>query len=64
MKKAGSPELEEKWPAAAAMLKKLNFNNAQIAAAAAMVDVDGLSPEDAADKWLADNEEVWSAWVQ
>ena len=64
LKKAGSPELEEKWPAAAAMLKKLNFNNAQIAAAAAMVDVDGLSPEDAADKWLADNEDVWSAWVQ
>lgn len=64
LKKAGSPELEETWPAAAAMLKELNFNNAQIAAAAAMVDVDGLSPEDAADKWIAENEATWGPWTQ
>jgi glycine betaine/proline transport system substrate-binding protein len=64
LKKIGSKQLEEKWPKAAAILKKVNFSNPQIAAAAAMVDVDGMTPEDAAKKWVADNEATWKAWVQ
>jgi glycine betaine/proline transport system substrate-binding protein len=63
LKKAGSPNLEATWPAAYAFLQNVNFSNDQIAAAAAMVDVDGLSPEDAAAKWIADNEATWSTWM-
>jgi glycine betaine/proline transport system substrate-binding protein len=63
LKKAGSKQLMEKWPKAAEMLKKVNFTNPQIAAAAAMVDVEGLTPEDAAKKWIAENEATWKAWV-
>lgn len=63
LKKAGSKNLAEKWPAAAEFLKKVNFTNPQIAAAAALVDVDGLTPEEAAKKWIADNEAVWKAWM-
>jgi len=63
LKKAGSKQLGEKWPAAAAMLKKMNFTNPQIAAAAAMVDVEGMTPEDAAKKWIAENEATWKAWM-
>jgi glycine betaine/proline transport system substrate-binding protein len=63
LKKAGSPNLEATWPAAYAFLQNVNFSNDQIAAAAAMVDVDGLSPEEAAEKWIADNEATWSAWM-
>lgn len=64
LKKAGSPDLEKKWPKAFAMLKKVNFTNPQIAAAAAMVDVDQMSPEDAAAKWISENEATWKAWVE
>ena len=64
LKKAGSKQLAEKWPAATEILKKVNFTNPQIAAAAAMVDVDGMTPEDAAKKWVAENEAVWKAWLQ
>lgn len=64
LKKAGSKNLGEKWPAAAAFLKKVNFTNPQIAAAAAMVDVDGMAPEDAAKKWIVDNEATWKTWLQ
>lgn len=46
------------------MLKKVNFTNPEIAAAAAMVDVDGMSPEEAAEKWISDNEATWKAWVE
>lgn len=64
LKKAGSKQLAEKWPTADAILRKANFTNPQIAAAAAMVDVDGMSPEEAATKWVAENEAVWKAWLQ
>ncbi|WP_162918859.1 ABC transporter substrate-binding protein [Taklimakanibacter deserti] len=64
LKKAGSKQLAEKWPKAAAILKKVNFTNPQIAAAAAMVDVEGMTPEDAAKKWVTENEAVWKAWLQ
>jgi len=64
LKKAGSPDLEKKWPKAAAVLQKISFTNAQIAAAAAMVDVDGMSPEEAADKWIAENEATWKTWLE
>jgi len=63
LKKAGSKALAEKWPAANAFLGKVNFSNPQIAAAAAMVDVDGMTPEDAAKKWIADNEATWKGWM-
>jgi glycine betaine/proline transport system substrate-binding protein len=63
LKKAGSKALTEKWPGAEAILKKVSFTNPQIAAAASMVDVDGMTPEDAAKKWIAENEASWKAWV-
>jgi len=64
LKKAGSKQLGEKWPKATEILRKVNFTNPQIAAAAAMVDVDGMTPEEAADKWVADNEAIWKTWLQ
>ncbi|MGH6931966.1 MAG: ABC transporter substrate-binding protein [Dongiaceae bacterium] len=63
LKKAGSKTLAEKWPAAAAFLQNVSFNNAQIAAAAAMVDVDGMTPEEAATKWVTENETTWKGWM-
>ena len=64
LKKVGSKELGEKWPTAEAILKKVSFTNPQIAAAASMVDVDGMTPEDAATKWIADNPTVWKPWLE
>ncbi len=64
LKKAGSKQLGEKWPATAEVLKKVNVTNPQFAAAAALVDVEGLSPEDAAKKWIADNEATWKPWFE
>lgn len=63
LKKAGSKQLAEKWPKALEILKNVNFTNAQIAEAAKMVDVDGMTPEDAAKKWLEENKDTWNAWL-
>ena len=51
-----------KIAAAAAMFKNLSFTTSHIGAMAALVDVDGMTHEDAAKKWLADNESVWKAF--
>ena len=63
MKKAAWEGMEEKWPAAYATLEKISFTNAQIAEMAKMVDIDEMEPEEAAEAWLEQNEDVWSAWV-
>ena len=63
LKKVGSKALETTWPNAANFLKKVDFTNPQIAAAAAMVDVDGMTPEDAAKKWIEENESTWKGWM-
>jgi len=63
LKKAAWNGMEEKWPAAWGVLQKVNFTNEQIASAAAMVDVDGKSPEEAAKQWATDNSDVVSGWM-
>ncbi len=64
LKKAASPRLPEEWPGAWAALQKVDFNNAQIAAAALMVDVDGMEPEEAAEKWIEDNGDIVKSWME
>ena len=48
----------------ASAFKKLSFSTSQIGAMAALVDVDKMTHEDAAKKWLADNESVWKAFTK
>ena len=59
--------MNENWtkthPQAAAIFKKMAFTTGQIGAMAALVDVDKMTHEDAAKKWLADNESVWKAFL-
>ena len=64
LKKAVNENFPKTHPNAAAMYKKLSFNTSQIGAMAALVDEDKMSHEDAAKKWLADNESVWKKWTK
>ena len=54
----------DKWPEAYKVIQKVNFNNLDVAVMAKMADVDGMEPEDAADKWLADNDARWRSWLK
>lgn len=56
--------MPDKWPGAYKVVQQVNFTNAEIALMAKMVDIDGMEPEEAADKWLADNESKWRAWME
>lgn len=62
LKKAAWKGIAETWPAAWKVLQAINFDNAQIAAASLLVDVDGMSTEEAADKWIADNGDLIAKW--
>ena len=42
----------------------MSFNTTDIGQMAALVDIDRMSPEDAAKKWLADHKDVWKPFTQ
>lgn len=63
LKKAAWSGMEEEWPGAWKILQNVNFDNAQIARAALLVDVDGMSPEEAAAKWIMENQGVVDSWL-
>ena len=59
LKKAVNENFPKTHPKAAAMFKKLSFSAQDIGQMAALVDIDKMSHEDAAKKWLADHKDVW-----
>lgn len=63
LKKAAWKGMAEKWPAAFKFLQNMNFTNAQIAEAAMLVDVEGMTPAAAADAWIEKNQAVWEKWI-
>ena len=55
--------MPDEWPDAYKIIQAMNFSNLDIAVMAKLADVDGMEPEEAADKWLADNESKWRGWL-
>ena len=45
------------------MFKKLSFSAQDIGQMAALVDIDKMGHEDAANKWLADHKDVWQKFL-
>ncbi|MFK5998961.1 MAG: ABC transporter substrate-binding protein [Rhodobacterales bacterium] len=64
LKKAAWEGMKDKWPHAYEVLRKISFNNDQIAHMAKLVDTDGMEPEDAAQVWVDANKDVWMPWTK
>jgi glycine betaine/proline transport system substrate-binding protein len=64
LKKAANYKFPKTHPAAYTAFSKISFTTTQIGQMAALVDVDKLSHQDAATKWLADNEAVWKPFTE
>jgi glycine betaine/proline transport system substrate-binding protein len=58
-----SKNLEEKAPQAAALIKNFQWTAEHQNTVADYITNDGMSREDAAAKWVADNEAVWKPWI-
>ena len=63
LKKAAYYQMPKKWPAAYKIYNNISFTKGDIGNMAALVDIDGMSHEAAAAKWLADNETTWKSWL-
>jgi glycine betaine/proline transport system substrate-binding protein len=61
--KALNDGLEEKDPAAFEFLSNMAYTNEEQEEIAHLIDVEGLSPEEAAAQWVSENEDIWSAWL-
>ncbi len=53
----------DEMPGAYAIVERVDLTNEALAAMAALVDVDGLEVEAAAEQWMADNESAWKSWL-
>jgi len=63
LKKATAVNVATDWPCAFELINNISFNNDDIAKAAALVEVEGLSAEAAATYWLESNTSTWQAWI-
>ena len=63
LKKAANYKMAKQWPNAYTIYTEISFDTTQIGQMAALVDIDKMSHKDAAEKWLADNKEVWEPWT-
>ena len=64
LKKAVNEDWTKSHPDAAKMFKKLSFTTGQIGAMASLVDLDKMTHEDAAKKWLKKNKKVWKKFTK
>ncbi|WP_051091273.1 ABC transporter substrate-binding protein [Methylopila sp. M107] len=56
--------VKDKWPGAYKAIKAYTFDNEEIGALAAKVDLDGQKVEAVVDDWMAKNEDRWKKWLQ
>ncbi|NYZ68298.1 hypothetical protein H0A36_19975 [Endozoicomonas sp. SM1973] len=63
MKKMLSVKMKSKWPCVYKLVNNFNFSNEMIAEVAVWVDVDKMSHNEAADKWIKQYEEKWKTWI-
>ncbi|RPJ01189.1 MAG: glycine/betaine ABC transporter substrate-binding protein [Chloroflexi bacterium] len=55
--------LEEAYPDVFTFLSNMNYTTDDQISMVAAVDLDGLTPEEAAEAWVEENEDVWREWL-
>jgi glycine betaine/proline transport system substrate-binding protein len=61
--KAVSTDFAQNGGAAYDLIKNFTWTNLDQSTMAELIDNQGMTPEDAAAKWVADNEAIWSKWM-
>jgi glycine betaine/proline transport system substrate-binding protein len=64
LKKAANYKLPKTHPAAYTAYAKMSFSTKDIGQMAALVDIDKLSHQDAATKWLSEHKDVWMPFTK
>lgn len=58
-----SGELKDSAPDVYQFLKNFNYSTQDQITMIAAVELDGKTPEEAAKAWIAENEDIWKAWL-
>ena len=56
--------MKEKWPVAHKVAKAYTIDTDVLNAMSGKIDLDGMSPEDVAAEWIAENEATWKKWAE
>jgi glycine betaine/proline transport system substrate-binding protein len=64
LKKAANYKFPKTHPAAYTTFSKISFTTKDIGQMASLVDIDKMSHQDAAAKWLADHKDVWERFTK
>jgi glycine betaine/proline transport system substrate-binding protein len=59
-----SSDLAERQPEAYNLIRNFNYTSEDQIGMIAAVDIDGLSFEEAAQAWVDEHEDIWSAWLE
>ena len=63
LKKAAWHGMPTKWPAAYKALTRLSFTTNHVGTMAMYVDVEEMEHDEAAARWIEENESVWNPWL-
>lgn len=63
LKKASGNTMKKQFRCAFNALKNISFSNQQLSHISALVDVDKMTYEDAANQWLDENKRIWQKWL-
>lgn len=63
LKKAAWEGMADEWPRAWEIVQNINLTNKQLSEASKLVDDEGMSPEDAASRWIEENRADVDAWL-
>ena len=53
----------DRTPDAIQLLENMKLSNGQQAPMILDVDVNGMTVEEAVEKWMSENEDVWRSWI-
>ena len=53
----------DRTPDAIQLLENMKLSNGQQAPMILDVDVNGMTVEEAVEKWMTENEDVWRSWI-
>jgi glycine betaine/proline transport system substrate-binding protein len=63
LKKGVWSDFSKTWPCAYKLVENMDFTGEMIDAAAALVDVDGLDHDEAAEAWIESNQDIVDSWM-
>lgn len=63
LKKIAWAQMPEHWPCAYRLLQQVDFDSAMLEELVLWTDLEGLSDQAAAKRWLEENESLWRSWL-